>query len=883
MVAGTSGGGLARVAATVVLEPQAYASLRLEVVDGGGTPVAGVRAHLSGDRSEGEDFEATALSDGEGKLALVDVADACPLTLVVGGEGEWIAKSMNLAPLSAGEARDLGRCVLLRGRTLTGFVVDDVGGTVADARVTLSQPNSPLERRMNVGLAETSTSSNSTTGVDELGRFRFEAVAAGTYVLQASAPGYLGGRIEPLRVPDDAGSELELRLERGLVVHGRVIDENGLPVPDARVARLASSLALTAKSRAEIAAEDGVGVDPEGRFQLGGLRAEESVVLFAQAPGRAARVLPLEVAAEEVTCVLPLAHVLEARVLDQETEPVPEAFARIELLRSAGSEGGKGLVFDSEARSDASGRLELAGLVEGEYRLSLTSAAGHLERELAIPCPAQELQLARAEALTVRVIDANARPVADLRVELALPALHDTAAPTGDRILRARTDADGRAIYRDLLRGLWSVRVLREDAVLAEEALEVTSLPATVEVTALEPGSLIVHVVDGSERPVAGVPVRLTREGRSKGRRSAAPGGQDKVTDAFGRAAWVGVAAGEYLVAHEPRDLGQMLGVGSRRASHGSSALVSVLPATTLAATLALAEPSLRVQVTRAGEPVSRALVSYCTAEEAPDLLTAMAIGLSVASTTDDGGWTTLILPGPGDYLVKVRSALMSPLTTRSCRVGKDTETLVVELEAGVVSGACISKAGEPVKRAQVNLIPAPEGGDSGTLLLSLNSPVRQPDDSPGKALRVHLGETTTFADLYGGFRFDDVPAGVYHLEVAHPSFATWSSDPFTLTRDAVVDLGELALEPSCSLHGRIHYGPWADSAREHPVIVRLLTREREPAGMFTAAEDGRFEFTSLSPGHYQLSVEGFDFSHSGEVFEIAPEKANYHSINISN
>jgi hypothetical protein len=325
-----------------------------------------------------------------------------------------------------------------------------------------------------------------------------------------------------------------------------------------------------------------------------------------------------------------------------------------------------------------------------------------------------------------------------------------------------------------------------------------------------------------------------------------------------------------------------MLGSGGRGRS-GQRVLVSVLPGTTLATDLTLAEPTLRVQVTRRGQPVSRAQVSYCTTDDIPNLLTAMAIGLSVASSTDDAGWTTLVLPEPGEYLVKVRSSLMSPLTTRPFRIGKGVESLVVELEAGVVSGTCISPGGEPVKRAQVNLIPAPEGGESGTLLLSLSSPMRVPDDSPGKAMRVHLGETTTFTDLFGVFRFDDVPAGVYHLEVAHPSFATWSSNPFTLTRDAAVDLGELSLEPSCSLRGRIDYGPWADSAKEHPVIVRLLTREREPVGMYTAEEDGRYEFTSLSPGHYQLSVEGFDFSHSGEVFEISPEKANYHSINISN
>ena len=876
-------GGLARIAATVVLEPQAFASVRVLVVDVGHAAVPGVRARLTGAREGDADFEATTESDGQGTVAFSSVADGCSLKLVLGGEEGWVSQELSLAPLSAGEARDLGECVLLRGLAIAGFVIDEEGRTVADSRIRLAQPTSALERRMNVGLAEPTTSSTQTTGVDEVGRFRFEGVAAGTYVLEASAPGYLVGRIEPLRVPEDVGGELELQLERGIVVHGRVVDENGLPVSDARVARIASSMALSAKTRQEIAEQDGVAVDADGRFQLGGLRAEEKGFLFALAPKRVVRVLALGASAEEVTCVLPAAHALEARILDHEGKPVPEAFARIEPVRIGLPEANRDeLIFDREARADEHGKLELGGLAEGEYRLVVSSAAGHLERELSIPCPALELSLGEAEALTVRVIDGAFRPVEGLRVELALPTINESAAPSGDRILRTGTDADGRAVFRDLLRGLWNVRVLREQATLLEETLEITSLPAEVEYTALAPASLIVHVVDGSKQPVQGVPVRLTREVPA-GRRAATLGGQDKLTDAFGRAAWIGVASGEYVVSYEPRDLGRLLGSGVRHRAHGSSALVSVPPGTTLAATLTLAEPTLRVQVARKGLPVSRALVSYCTAEETPDLLTAMAIGVSVSTSTDDNGWASLVLPEPGEYVVKVRPSVLSPLTSRAHRIGKGVETLIVELEGGVVSGTCSSKSGTPVKRAQVNLIPAPEGGDPGTLLVSLNSPVAFPDDAPGRAKRVHLGETTTFTDLFGVFRFDDVPAGTYHLEFVHPSFATWSSNPFPVARDAAVDLGELTLEPTCSLQGRIDYGPWAQSAKDHPVVVRLLTREQESVAMYTAEEDGRFEFTSLSPGLYQLAVEGNDFSHSGEIIEISPEKANYHSINISN
>ncbi len=877
-------GALARVASTVVLETQAFASVRLRAVDAGRAPVSGIQARLEGKPDGKDDFRATTRSDGQGLLAFENVADACPLSLVVAGEDAWVAQTLTLAPLSAGEVRDLGECVLQRGLVVTGFVVDEQGATVAGARVKLSQPTSPLERRMNLGLAETETGTTLTSGVDDQGRFRFEGVAGGTYVLEAGAPGFLGGRIEPLRVPDHAGEDLELRLERGIVVRGRVVGEDGLPLTDARVARIASTLALSAKTRQQIAEEDGIAVDAEGRFQLGGLRAEESAFLLALAPQRVARVLALAVTPVEATHMLPGAHVLDARILDHEGKPAPEAFARIESIRyEPPADAWSDLVYDRETRADERGHLALEGLARGEYRLVVSSAAGHLERDVSVPCPPLELSLPPAEALTVRVVDAGGRPVPGLRVELTLPTFNDAAAPSGDRVLRARTDDEGQALFRDLLRGFWSVRVLRGGATLVEDMLEVAGLPATVEYTALDPGSLLVQVVDGAGKAIQGVSVRLAREGRAGARRAAVPGGQDKLTDAFGRAAWIGVAPGDYLVSFVPRDLGQLLGIGARVRAHGSRVLVHLLPGTALGTTLTLAEPSLRVQVTRDGEPVARAQVSYCAAEESADLLTAMALGLPVAQTTDDGGWAGLVVPDPGEYEVRVRPSLMSPLTRRLCRIGTGTETMVVELEGGLVSGTCRSQGAAPVYRAQVHLIPAPEGPDPGTVLLNVSSPVLSTDDSPGKALRVHLGETTTFSDSFGAFRFDDVPAGVYHLQVSHPSFATWSSNPFPVAQDAAVDLGELALEPTCSLQGHIDYGPWAEAAKEHPVVVRLLTREQENVGMSSAGEDGRFEFTSLAPGLYQLAVDGNDFSHSGEVFEISAEKANYQSINISN
>src|SRR6185436_18112536 len=171
---GGSESAMTRIAPTVVLEPQAFAGVKLAVVDADHAPLQGIRARLEGPAEGERHFDATAESDSSGLLSFQEVADALPLSLAIGGEHEWVRRTLTLAPLSPGEVRDLGPCVLQRGLVVKGFVVADDGGTVEASHVRLTQPLSPLERRMNLGLAEPSTSSSQTTGVDELGRFQFE-------------------------------------------------------------------------------------------------------------------------------------------------------------------------------------------------------------------------------------------------------------------------------------------------------------------------------------------------------------------------------------------------------------------------------------------------------------------------------------------------------------------------------------------------------------------------------------------------------------------------------------------------------------------------------------------------------------------------------------
>jgi hypothetical protein len=98
----------------------------------------------------------------------------------------------------------------IRGRV----VADDTGDPIPNARVSLA----------------TSTPGTPVVLADADGRFMLP-VPAGRATVVASKATYARGEVTP-----PAGAEsIEIRLRKGAVIHGRVVDEFGDPVPSARV------------------------------------------------------------------------------------------------------------------------------------------------------------------------------------------------------------------------------------------------------------------------------------------------------------------------------------------------------------------------------------------------------------------------------------------------------------------------------------------------------------------------------------------------------------------------------------------------------------------------------------------------------------------------
>ncbi len=119
---------------------------------------------------------------------------------------------------------DGGSAVLLLdlqpATTLTARVRDKGGRAIAGAEVTLTEADgTPLPR---------------TEVANEAGDAHFVAVLPGSYAVDARAEGYYPAAPHAQRIAKSAAT-VELRLERGAVISGRVLDERAQPIAGAEV------------------------------------------------------------------------------------------------------------------------------------------------------------------------------------------------------------------------------------------------------------------------------------------------------------------------------------------------------------------------------------------------------------------------------------------------------------------------------------------------------------------------------------------------------------------------------------------------------------------------------------------------------------------------
>ena len=230
---------------------------------------------------------------------------------------------------------------LERSSTLHGLVVGEEGQPVVGARVEIEpwRREGRLEPRGR-GLARTTTS-------DEVGAFRVSGLHAGRYRVRGSGEGYRPSDWQLLEVEAERQNDLEIPLQVGWTLEGRLGTDLGDPLPGRRL-QLGEVQAIT---------------DSEGRFELTDL-APGPGRLELRDPRTRRRSWPVDVVPgmEPLELVVPAGQELLGNV--ETAGGLAVEGAEVQLTRP---DGGGRMV--ARTTSDSEGRFGIDGLGDGRYRL----------------------------------------------------------------------------------------------------------------------------------------------------------------------------------------------------------------------------------------------------------------------------------------------------------------------------------------------------------------------------------------------------------------------------------------------------------------------------------------------------------------------------------
>jgi protocatechuate 3,4-dioxygenase beta subunit len=497
----------------------------------------------------------TAKSGPDGAFSFAGLAEGrYALRAVLGGDAAYLDGVM----VAAGDGGTGVVTVELQpATTLSGKLRERGGRVIAGGEVTLAESDgAPLLRAV--------TSDNE-------GNFRFVAVLPGSYVVGAHAEGFYPAEPHAVRVGKTPAT-VEVRLDPGATVEGRVVDENAQPVAGADVAVSGEApdgtpIAMTASSGAATTTATGARVEPAG--ELGVLRGPvpypppTPTVATGEAAAAPKQFRTDDKGVFRVTglpagqLVVVATHPDFARGASEPMHVVAGAELRVTVVLSRGVEV-RGRISDDHgdaiagaevtgdgaalATSDAHGEYDIAHVARA---LVLTvRAPGFLPATRAV-APSErgpfDVTLRRAEGrLGGDVVDDRGAPVSAARVEIAAPPM-PVRWVTTDRAGRFGADGLGPGPYR----------VVVTHADFAPATFEAVS-PAGDARFALAPGGGI----DGDVRDarLGGVPAGLRLELASGGKTHLLPvqAGRFSVTALpVGRATLIAAAPGYVTVTRD--------------------------------------------------------------------------------------------------------------------------------------------------------------------------------------------------------------------------------------------------------------------------------------------------------------------------------------------
>jgi protocatechuate 3,4-dioxygenase beta subunit len=850
--------------AGAVLDPEGRplgrASIRARLEGADGAAPAGAPA---GARGAGEAPGASTLTAEDGTYRLADLADG---TYAVEAKAPGLrAESLAGIAVRAGEEVRGVDFILERGESIRGLVLSPEGTPVAGAVLEVRALGGTSLRASAAVTGELEGSAR--TGED--GRASVSGLAPGRKSVLASGAGFR--RSEPALVLLEAGAapEVELRLEKGAFIAGRVTLASGGPA---------------AKVRVEVRAEGGGGppmmgagggarpdeswdgtTDEDGLYRVDGLAGRRFRAIAWPGDPELAPGVRGGIQAGEQNADIVLAKgagIFGMVVLADKSKREPVAGATVSV--------GDALTRKS-AVTDEAGRFEISPLppIKLEVR---AGAPGKAEVEQSIELRAGErkeltLELApgcaiegRVYALVggaplagavVRAIEApkggerggrrsgggagpfggggpgGRGPGEEAMVEvLASGADLSEFMPAGalERVAarNAVTDSRGRFEIPDLPAGEYRVYAAHAEHPGAGAAVRLAAPGdrAKVEIGLPDGGGIAGRVTgeDGAPREDASV-IAFSFLGKARTAR----------TDAKGRYEMKGVAPGTYFVM-----LGAQIQGGGRRVNMNQA--TAGFGFESKSATVEMSrttevnfgnEPKALIagRVVRGTDPVKEQFVQFF-----PD---GGLAGLKGAVTNEEGRFETELVPGK--YLVRIENSSES----LEVPVGVPRIEREWRLPVGVITGRVVNAAASEVPRgARVSVYKGERRGEV---------------ESFAAALGAMAGEARVQED--GTFRVGGLAPGLYTVTSQADGYARARVDGVDVPPDGERAGVELVLEP-----GGVMKGVVLDEAREPVpgaaiVVVDAAATDLPGGDPPRADAEGRFELKRFLPGRYRVSI----------------------------
>jgi len=288
---------------------------------------------------------------------------------------------------------------------------------------------------------------------DDEGRYQIVLDRPGSYRVMVQTDSS-GGSSTQITVPDEPEAVRDIVLELEGIA-GRVLDDDGAPVPGASVSARREGAVAHALDDLLVAESAS-----DGRYSIQGLETGTYRVTAVAAGYRIGVAYPVELSGATVDSVdfrLERGHELRGRVIDPQGRGIAGAYVLAapagagDPLNAASAETDINGAFRMTAPAD--GLLDLTALAPGwapAHRASVDSAG---ESDIV-------LQVGRGGSLDLRVVDASGRPRSGIYLSVS-PVPGYVGSDLG-RLLRPvpPTDSDGRTLSANLAPGTYNIVIL---------------------------------------------------------------------------------------------------------------------------------------------------------------------------------------------------------------------------------------------------------------------------------------------------------------------------------------------------------------------------------------------------------------------------------------